>query len=137
MSPYRLDECVCEGLDSEGACYAYLYDTLAMKLRAWIPFSNFEFIVLRNSKHRPYSTPFEQLGLHSILCEELGQSPSLNVFVWFFLADKQRNLVGLCLVTGLVMSYSNHFVRATNFSRGIKESQVKMSLTANSKIEKQ
>ncbi|RDX85667.1 hypothetical protein CR513_33109, partial [Mucuna pruriens] len=84
-------ESVNNRTSSEEAPFFYAYEPVFSKLGLKLPFTTFEQSVLRAlnvapSQLHPNSWAF--VRTFELLCEDLGQAPSLGVFFWFFRVKK-------------------------------------------------
>ncbi|RDX73996.1 hypothetical protein CR513_46311, partial [Mucuna pruriens] len=80
-SPCRSDEPVCEGLVEDDGPLFYLYDTLPLKLRIQLPFTQFERAVLRTlniAPTQPHPNSWAFLQVFELLSEDIRRAPSLR-----------------------------------------------------------
>ncbi|RDX66814.1 hypothetical protein CR513_54383, partial [Mucuna pruriens] len=84
-------ESVNNRTSSEEAPFFYTYEPVFSKLGLKLPFSTFEQSVLRALNVAPSQLHPNSWGFvraFELLCEDLGQAPSLGVFFWFFRVKK-------------------------------------------------
>ncbi|RDX88647.1 hypothetical protein CR513_29739, partial [Mucuna pruriens] len=82
VQPFQLDDSRYETLCLGCTSYTYLYDTLLLKLGAWLPFTDFQCLVLRTLNVAPtqlHPNSWAFVWDFEILCEGLGKPPPLIV----------------------------------------------------------
>ncbi|RDX99387.1 hypothetical protein CR513_17562, partial [Mucuna pruriens] len=106
VSPCHPDEMVNEW-PSEGTFF-HFYDTLPRKLGIKLPFTQFEWSMLRALNITPtqlHSNSWAFVRALKVLCEDMGRVPSLSVFFWFFslLRAEKLPLIRLGSISWLII----------------------------------
>ncbi|RDX72394.1 hypothetical protein CR513_48130, partial [Mucuna pruriens] len=85
------DESVNNRASSEDSPFFYVYEPVFSKLGLKLPLTAFEQTILRALNVAPtqlHPNSWAFVRAFELLCEDLGQAPSLGVFFWFFRVKK-------------------------------------------------